>query len=70
MAYEAVCADGKRIQTYPDTQVDVATTGVAVFVSESHHLFETLTAATPFETEVTARALPDLFQLARLLECR
>ncbi len=68
MAYEAVRADVKRIQTYLETQVDVATAGVALFVSESHHLFETLTTAIPFETEVTARALPNLFQLARLLD--
>jgi hypothetical protein len=68
MAYEAVRADGARIQMYLDTQVDVATAGVALFVSESHHLFETLTTAIPFETEVTARALPNLFQLARLLD--
>jgi Bacterial archaeo-eukaryotic release factor family 10 len=68
MAYEAVRADVERIQTYLETQVDVATAGVALFVSESHHLFKTLTTAIPFETEVTARALPNLFQLARLLD--
>jgi peptide subunit release factor 1 (eRF1) len=68
MAHEAVRVDVERIQTYLDTQVDVATAGVALFVSEPHHLFEALQTATPFETEVTARALPDLFQLARFLD--
>jgi ribosomal protein L30E len=68
MAYEAVRADVARIQTYLETQVDVATAGVAVFASAPHHLFEALRVDTPFETQVTARALPDLFQLARLLD--
>jgi hypothetical protein len=68
MAYAAVHADVARIQTYLETQVDVATAGVALFASEPRHLFEALQTATPFETQVTARALPDLFQLARLLD--
>jgi stalled ribosome rescue protein Dom34 len=68
MAYEAVRADVARLQTYLETQVDVATAGIALFASAPHQLFEALQTATPFETQVTARALPDLFQLARLLD--
>jgi release factor family 2 len=68
MAHEAVHADAARIQTYLQTQMDTATAGIAIFASAPHNLFETLTSATPFDTQVTARALPDLFQLACLLD--
>jgi len=67
-AYEAVRADVTRIQTYLETQVDRASAGIALFASAPHGLFETLSVDTPFETQVTARMLPDLFQLARLLD--
>ncbi len=68
VAYEAVHADVARIQTYLETQVEVATAGIALFTSAPHDLFEAVRSALPFETQVTARALPDLFQLARLLD--
>jgi hypothetical protein len=68
MAYEAVRADVEHIQMYLETQVDVATAGVALFASAPHGLFEAITADMPFETQVTAGGLPDLFQLARLLD--
>jgi stalled ribosome rescue protein Dom34 len=57
-----------RLEWYLETQVDAAVAGVALFASAPHHLFEALQAATPFETEVTARQLPVLFPLARLLD--
>jgi hypothetical protein len=68
MAYEAVRANVARLLAYLEAQVDTATAGIALFVSAPHRLFETLSVDTPFETQVTARALPDLFQLARLLD--
>ncbi len=67
-AYESVRADVAHIQTYLETQVDVPTAGIALFVSAPHDLIEAVTSALPFETQVTARALPDLFQLARLFD--
>ncbi len=67
-ALDAVRADAARIEEYLDTQVAPSTAGIAIFASASHHLFETLTSDVPFETYVSARALPDLFQLARLLD--
>jgi hypothetical protein len=67
-AFDAVHADAERIEQYLETQVDAATPGIAIFASAPHALFETVAADIPFETQVTARALPDLFQLARLLD--
>jgi hypothetical protein len=66
-AFEAVQKDIARIEAFLDSEVDVATQGIALFVSAPHGLFQTLTTDIPFETHVTAAALPMLFPLARLL---
>lgn len=70
VAYETVQADIQRIEAYLDTAVSPATRGVAIFAGQAHHLFETLTSDVPFENEVSALAMPDLFQLANLLDDR
>jgi ribosomal protein L30E len=67
VAFDAVHADAARIEQYLESQVDVATPGIAIFASVPHGLFETVTLDVPVQTELTARALPDLFQLARVL---
>jgi hypothetical protein len=67
-AFEAVRADAKRVERYVASQVDAATAGVAIFASAPHGLFETVTLDVAPQTEVMARALPDLFQLARALD--
>jgi stalled ribosome rescue protein Dom34 len=69
-AYEAVLADTKRIEAYLDSAVAAATHGVAIFAGDAQHLFETLTSDVPFENNVSALAMPDLFQLADLLTDR
>lgn len=64
-ALDCLRADTVRIARYLDT-VPPATEGVAIFASAGHHLFETGETSTPFQTQVSAGAQPDLFQLARL----
>jgi stalled ribosome rescue protein Dom34 len=42
--------------------------GVALFTCAAADLFETIAVGVPFENQVTAAPVPDLFQLARLLD--
>lgn len=67
-AYDAVQADAARIQRYLDEQAPASAEGLAIFACGPLGLFETLEAGAPFETEVTALATPNLYQLARLLD--
>jgi hypothetical protein len=68
MAYDAVRADAARIERFLDTRVSPASQGVAIFASTPLTLFEALEVEVPFDTQVSAGATPDLFQLARLLD--
>jgi len=68
VAYDAVHSGAAHIEEYLDTQVDLATHSIAIFASAPHNLFETLVVDAPFDTQITARALPDLFELARVLD--
>lgn len=67
-AYDAVRADAARIERYLDEQAPPSAEGLAIFACAPLGLFETLEAGVPFETEVTARATPNLYPLARLLD--
>jgi hypothetical protein len=66
-AFDAVHEGSAAIESYLDKEVPAAASGVAIFVSPPHHLFETLITTVPLQTQVVAGALPDLFQLARVL---
>lgn len=66
-AFDAVRADAARIEDYLDNQVLPNVQGVAIFAGSRHRLFETIETDSPFDNQVSARAVPDLFQLARLL---
>lgn len=68
VAYETVVADAQRIEEYLDTEAPQEAHGVAIFAGTAHHLFETLITDMPFENHVSALAMPDLFQLADLLD--
>lgn len=70
VAFESVNADAERVERYLDTQFNPSTQGVAIFASAAHHLFTVYEAAVPFTTEVSARAVPSLFQLVRHLDQR
>ncbi|MGO8949686.1 MAG: host attachment protein [Ktedonobacterales bacterium] len=67
VAFDAVRDGAGQIERYLDTQVPPSTTGLAIFASRPHQLFEALVIDVPLETQVVAAALPDLFQLARAL---
>ena len=67
MALQAVPDDIEGALTYLNSQVSPATHGIALFVSGPHRLFEVLRADSPFESQAIAGAIPDLFQLARVL---
>jgi ribosomal protein L7Ae-like RNA K-turn-binding protein len=67
-AYDSILADTERIERFLDAEATSAAQGIAIFASAHHQLFETLEVRVPFATEVSARAEPSLFQLARLLD--
>lgn len=66
-AFDAVQADAARIEAYLDQQTPPYPRGLAIFAGTRHRLFDTIETESPFDTQVSAGALPDLFQLARLL---
>jgi hypothetical protein len=67
-AYDAAQADAARIERYLDEQAAPSAEGLAIFACGPLGLFETLEAGVPFQTEVTALAMPNLYPLARLLD--
>lgn len=68
VAYESVLADAQRIMAFLETEVSPATHGIAVFAQSASGLFETFACDVPFADHVSALAVPDLFQLAGLLD--
>lgn len=69
-AHDAVVEDTQRIEQYLSERASPSARGIALFASAQHHLFETLETSEPFKNEVSVRATPSLFQLARLLDDR
>ena len=67
VAYDSVRADAVRIARYLD-DVPSDAQGVALFTCAAGDLFETVTVGVPFENQVVAAPVPDLFQPARLLD--
>jgi len=67
-AYDSIQADAVRINRYITEEFPTAAQGLAIFASAGRDLFETVTAGAPFENQVSAGPVPDLFQLARLLD--
>jgi len=67
-AADSFTADSERIRAYADDAFDPASAGLAVFACQGIGLWETLETGEPFETEVVAAPVPQLFQLARLLD--
>ncbi len=67
-AFDSFHADGERIQAFLDDQFDRSAQGLAIFACAGAGLWETVEAGTAFEDEVGADAVPQLFQLARLLD--
>lgn len=67
-AFDSFHADAERIQAFLDDEFDRSAQGLAIFACSGTNLWETVETGTPFEDEVGADAVPQLFQLARLLD--
>lgn len=61
-------ADVVRIETYLREHYPVAAHGVAIFACAAMGLFEVVEAGVPFDHQVSIGAVPDLFQLVRLMD--
>lgn len=66
--FDSFHADAERIQAFLDHEFDRSSEGLAIFACSGAGLWETVESGTPFEDEVGADAVPQLFQLARLLD--
>ena len=67
-ALDSFRSDVERIQEFLDHEFDRSSQGLAIFACSAAGLWETVESGTPFEDEVGADAVPQLFQLARLLD--
>lgn len=67
-AFDSFQDDAARIDRYLAEELPPAAQGLALFACAGRDLFEAVTAGAPFENQVSAGTVPDLFQLARLLE--
>ena len=67
-ALDSFRADAARVRRYLEDNVTASTQGLALFACAGRDLFATVQAGVPFENQVSAGPLPDLFQLARLLD--
>jgi ribosomal protein L30E len=61
-------SDSERVQRFLDEHAGPWLQGVAIFACRSHDLFEVIETGVPFENQVSLEPVPDLFQLARLLD--
>lgn len=61
-------ADAARVQRFFDEHAEPYLQGVALFACNRHQLFEVLETGVPFDDFVALEPLPDLFQLARLID--
>ncbi|QBD76998.1 hypothetical protein EPA93_13690 [Ktedonosporobacter rubrisoli] len=60
--------DTARVQHFLDEHAEPWLQGLAIFACNSHQLFETIETGVPFDNQVALEPLPDLFQLARLID--
>ena len=67
-AFDSVRADAARIERYLDEEAPSSAQGLALFACAARNLFDAVAAGVSFENQVTSAPVPDLFQLARLLD--
>lgn len=67
-ALDSFHADAERINAYLEEEAPAQAQGLACFACAGQGLFETVEAGVPFDNQVSATPLPDLFQVARLLD--
>jgi peptide chain release factor subunit 1 len=65
---DSLDADEARIREHLDGSFDRAASGLAIFACSGTGLWETVESGEPFDDQVTAGPVPDLFQLARLID--
>lgn len=61
-------SDVNRVQHFLDEHAGPWLQGAAIFACNSHQLFEVIETGVPFENQVALEPVPDLFQLARLVD--
>jgi len=66
--YDSFTADRERIEAFLDEDFSREAQGLALFACHGTGLWEVVEAGVPFRDAVSAGRLPDLFQLARLLD--
>jgi peptide chain release factor subunit 1 len=67
-ALDSFHADAERIERYLDEEAPSESQGIAIFACHAQELFVHVQAGVAFDNQVTASPLPDLYQLARLLD--
>ncbi len=67
-AAESFTADSQRIRDYAEREFDRSNSGLAIFACSGTGLWEVVETGQPFENEVAVGRVPQLFQLARLLD--
>ncbi len=67
-AFDSFHADVARIDEYLKAEVAPETYGLAIFASSGQELFEVVAAGVAFDSHIAAGTMPDLFQLAQLLD--
>jgi len=60
--------DANRVRRYLDEHAAPWLQGVAIFACNSRQLFETIETGVPFENQIVLEPVPELFQLARLVD--
>ncbi len=67
-ALDSFRSDAERIQRYIEQSLPASAQGLAVFACAGRNLFEVAESAVAFENEVAVGSVPDVFQLARLID--
>jgi peptide chain release factor subunit 1 len=67
-ALDSFLRDAERIERYIAEHMPASAQGLAVFACAGRDLFEVIESAVAFENEVAVSTVPDLFQLARLID--
>lgn len=67
-ALDSFRSDAARIQRYIEEHLPTSAQGLAVFACAGRDVFEVVESAVAFDNEVAMGAVPDLFQLARLID--
>ena len=65
---DSFLADKEKIVEFLENEFSEETQGLAIFACSAKNLWETIEVGTTFENEVVVGKIPDLFQLANLLD--